>query len=156
MYEALYTIYFKQRRQFMDAKNCQKHFHNFEVGQFVRVREANQMRGSQRKLRAIYSPTIYRILHITHSTAMLVDLSAQVYYKRRLKGRGKLITPILKRVKINQLKLTEKPEHFLKITDKQLQNVLTEINNSYTRNVGYIRKCENIKNSLCPTFLFDK
>ena len=69
------------------------------------------MRGSQRKLRPIYSTTIYRIMNITHSTAMLIDLTAQVQLKKRLKGRGGLVEPVLKRVKITQLKPANQPQH---------------------------------------------
>ena len=139
MYEVLYAIYLKQREKFMTTKQVQSHAHNFTVGQFVRIREANPMRGSQRKLRPIYSSIIYRIMHLTHSTAMLLDISAQMYYKSRLKGRGKLICPKIKRVKINQLKICEKPQHFLKISDKKLEAVLADIEKIKPQNIGYIR-----------------
>ena len=143
LYETLYAIYAYKREQFQKTRQQHSYKHNYKEGQFVRVREANPMRGSQRKLRPIYSSTVYRIIHLTHSTAMLLDLSAQVYFKQRLKGRGKLICPVIKRVKISQLKLTQRPDYFLQISEKQLQSLLAEIDKVPSRTVGYIRSTPN-------------
>ena len=78
-------------------------------------------------------------MSLTHSTAMLIDLSAQVQIKKRLKGRGALIEPVLKRVKITQLKPANRPDHFLKITDEQLKKILKEIDSVQSNTTGFIR-----------------
>ena len=139
LYETLYAIYTKQRDQFHANKQNQTYNHTYKVGQFVRIRQASSLRGSQRKLRPIYSTNIYRIMSLTHSTAMLIDMSAQVQIKQRLKGRGALIEPVLKRVKITQLKPANRPDHFLKITDEQLNKLLKEIDNVQSNTTGFIR-----------------
>ena len=138
LYETLYSIYCARRKQFDTARIHNTYPHKFREGQFVRIRAAIPNRGSQHKLRPIYSANIYRIVHVTHSTAMLLDLNAQMYFKKRLKGRGKLISPVLKRVKITQLKIAPKPAEFLQLTESQLKSVLQEIDKVPSRKIGFV------------------
>ena len=144
LYEFLYQLYEQRSKHFHKNKEItQKPGHPYVVGQFVHVRKAVLTPQHDRKLRPIFLPNIYRILGLTHSTAQLLDVTAQMYFKQRLKGRGALIAPILKRVKINLLKPAPRPQHFLKLSDGRFKSLLSDLDKVQPCKVGFVRPCSD-------------
>ena len=140
LYEFLYQLYEQRRKHFHKNREINpKPGHPYVIGQFVHVRKAVLTPQHDRKLRPIFLPNIYRILGLTHSTAQLLDVTAQMYFKQRIKGRGALIAPILKRVKINQLKPAPRPQHFLQISDGQFKSLLSDLDKVQPCKIGFIR-----------------